>query len=290
MFLVNQGSQIKAFVDSVLDGVEQIAAGAGGAVSGLIEKALAQSLPMVIGFLASLLGLGGISEKIKEILQKVQEPVGKVIDSIIGTVVRIGKGLWNKFKSKMQGGDDSPEGKQKRLDEGVDAGVSAVNRFAGRPVAGKILRPLLGAIRLRYGLVRLEPVLEGGTWSVEGEINPRKKKQTSAKEEVDYSRPSGFRNGVRDTVWDLAKAANGSVYDPLTRKRMLKGEPWDMGHKPGYEFRKHQAYAIERGISREEFIVEHNNPRHYRPELPSSNRSHADEDMTGRYKGRKRKK
>jgi hypothetical protein len=116
MFLVNQGSQIKAFVDSVLDGVEQIAAGAGSAVSGLIEKALAQSLPMVIGFLASLLGLGGISEKIKEILQKVQEPVGKVIDSIIGTVVRIGKGLWNKFTGKDGDSEKSKAVKKKAED------------------------------------------------------------------------------------------------------------------------------------------------------------------------------
>ena len=27
-------------------------------------------------------------------------------------------------------------------------------------------------------------------------------------------------------------------------------EPWDMGHKPGYEFWKHQKSAKERGISR----------------------------------------
>lgn len=28
---------------------------------------------------------------------------------------------------------------------------------------------------------------------------------------------------------------------------MSKDEPWDMGHKPGYEFRKHRPSAQKRG-------------------------------------------
>ncbi|KNH21016.1 type IV secretion protein Rhs [Priestia megaterium] len=66
---------------------------------------------------------------------------------------------------------------------------------------------------------------------------------------------------------------------------MNKEEPWDMGHKPGYEFRKHQKSAQERGISRKQFLDEHNNPDHYRPELPSTNRSHKGEDLTDNYFG-----
>ena len=62
-------------------------------------------------------------------------------------------------------------------------------------------------------------------------------------------------------------------------------EPWDMGHKPGYEFWKHQKSAKERGISRKQFLDEHNNPEHYRPELPSSNRGHRGEDDSTRYLG-----
>jgi RHS repeat-associated protein len=93
----------------------------------------------------------------------------------------------------------------------------------------------------------------------------------------DYSRPSNFRSGVRQRVWDAAKDENGDVYDPLTGKKMDPNEPWDMGHKPGYEFSKHVESAQRRGISRDEFLDEYNNPDHYRPELPSSNRGHAGE-------------
>ena len=58
-----------------------------------------------------------------------------------------------------------------------------------------------------------------------------------------------------------------------------------MGHKPGFEFRKHQQSAKDRQINRKQFLNEYNNPSHYRPELPSSNRSHRGEDKTDQYFG-----
>ena len=100
-----------------------------------------------------------------------------------------------------------------------------------------------------------------------------------------YKRPSGYRKGVRDKTWEEAKAnsPDGIVRDPKTGKPINPNEPWDMGHKPGYEFRKHRASAQERGIDRKQFLDEHNDSSHYRPELPSSNRSHSCEDMTDQY-------
>ncbi|MGG5259334.1 GH-E family nuclease [Phycicoccus avicenniae] len=103
---------------------------------------------------------------------------------------------------------------------------------------------------------------------------------------VSYARPSGYRSGVRDKVWQNAiEPATGRVRDKLTGRFMSKDSPWDMGHKEGFEFRKHQASAESRGISRPEFLTEHNNPEHYRPELPSSNRGHLAEDQTDAYFG-----
>ena len=102
---------------------------------------------------------------------------------------------------------------------------------------------------------------------------------------VDYSRPTGYRAGVRDQVWENAKDEHGRVRDPVSGRYMSKNQSWDMGHKPGYEFKKHQESAMERGITRKQFLDEHNNPDHYRPELPFSNRSHKGEDKTGEYFG-----
>jgi predicted ribonuclease toxin of YeeF-YezG toxin-antitoxin module len=103
--------------------------------------------------------------------------------------------------------------------------------------------------------------------------------------ESNYARPSGYRDGVKDEVFEHAKASDGLVRDPLTKEIINPNEPWDMGHKPGYEFRKHQESAEKRGISRNEFLDEYNNPEHYRPELPSSNRSHKGELLNDSYFG-----
>lgn len=100
-----------------------------------------------------------------------------------------------------------------------------------------------------------------------------------------YERPSGYRKGVRDEVWDSAKDNEGNVYDPLSEELMDPEEPWDMGHKQAYEFRKHQVSAAEREIGRSQFLDEHNTASHYVPELPSSNRSHAGEAMDDTYFG-----
>lgn len=99
-----------------------------------------------------------------------------------------------------------------------------------------------------------------------------------------YKRPS-FRKKTKNDAWDSAKDAEGSVHDPKTGKTMKRNEPWDMGHKEGYEFWKHQESAQSRGISRQQFIDEYNNANHYRPELPSSNRSHSLEAPDDLYYG-----
>jgi hypothetical protein len=105
-----------------------------------------------------------------------------------------------------------------------------------------------------------------------------------ASEDPRYSRGS-FRKGVREQVWEDAKGSDGKVLDPLTKKEMKFDDPWDMGHKPGYEHWKHQESASARGLSRENFLNEYNDPSKYRPELPSSNRSHAGEIKTDDYFG-----
>jgi len=88
MFIVERGAQIMEFVNTVLDTVSEIAKGSVGKVIDLIEKVLAKGLPLVIGFLASLLGLGGIAEKIKGIIEAVRKPVMKAVDKVIDWVAK----------------------------------------------------------------------------------------------------------------------------------------------------------------------------------------------------------
>jgi hypothetical protein len=56
-------------------------------------------VPVVIGLLASLIGLGGISEKIREFILKVQDKVDKAIDKVIAKVIETVKKLFGAVKA-----------------------------------------------------------------------------------------------------------------------------------------------------------------------------------------------
>jgi hypothetical protein len=90
MFFINRGSQIMALVNAVLDSVGAIAKGNIGVAARFVEEALAKAVPVAIGFLAGLLGLGDISETIRAVIDKAQKPVNTAIDWVINQAVRLG--------------------------------------------------------------------------------------------------------------------------------------------------------------------------------------------------------
>jgi hypothetical protein len=88
-----------ALIEAVINSVHAIATGAiSGAIS-WIEKALASAIPVVIGFLARLLGLSGISEKIQGFIKKVQAKVDAAIDKVIGKIIGVVKKLFGAAKA-----------------------------------------------------------------------------------------------------------------------------------------------------------------------------------------------
>lgn len=92
MFLIERINQILAFVESVVNSVYEIATGQIGAAANWIEKALARTIPIIIAFLARLLGITGITEKIIGIIKKIQSKVDQAIDKVIAKVAAgIGK-------------------------------------------------------------------------------------------------------------------------------------------------------------------------------------------------------
>nr|WP_291937209.1 HNH/ENDO VII family nuclease [Chryseobacterium sp.] len=56
--------------------------------------------------------------------------------------------------------------------------------------------------------------------------------------------------------------------------KSVKPRSWDMGHKPGKEYRKLHEKYMNGDITKEEFLEEYRNPNNYQPESKSSNRSH----------------
>jgi hypothetical protein len=87
MFFIERINQILAFVEAIINSVFKIATGAIDDAANWIEAALARTIPLIIGFLARLLGLSGITEKIKGFILKIQTRVDQAIDKVIEKIV-----------------------------------------------------------------------------------------------------------------------------------------------------------------------------------------------------------
>ena len=118
MFFVNNASRIAKFVNTVLDSVSDIVRGNISGVVAKIEDVLSQMVPIIIGFLASVIGLGGIGQKIREIVQKLQKPVNQALDFVIktglklaGPIIRGISGIAGKVKGKIAAGKAWVKGK-----------------------------------------------------------------------------------------------------------------------------------------------------------------------------------
>ncbi len=105
MFFVERGRQIMNLVNAVIDSVALIVEGSLGQAAKMVEDALAKMIPVTLGFLAALLGLNGISEKVQKIIKAVQAPINKAIDWVLDKAIAFAKKLGlDKAVKKVKGG------------------------------------------------------------------------------------------------------------------------------------------------------------------------------------------
>jgi hypothetical protein len=129
-FIITNGRQIVEFINAVLDAIIAISKGGTGGVPAMIERVLAKSIPVLIGALAAILGLGGIAGKVKAVFQKLARPVNKAIDWVIDKIVGLVKKLWAKLKSKF--GKKRPK-KPQKPDRDTRTADGAKSRRPGKP-------------------------------------------------------------------------------------------------------------------------------------------------------------
>lgn len=130
MFFVNNGKRIIDLVNAIIDSVADMVRGNVGAVVDKIDDVLGRMVPIIIGFLASLLNLSGIGEKIREIVNMLRKPVTKAIDFLVdtglklaGPIIRGVAGISRKVKAKIAAGKAWVKGK-------VEAGKARVRNLA----------------------------------------------------------------------------------------------------------------------------------------------------------------
>ncbi|PVV49405.1 hypothetical protein DD829_22765 [Chryseobacterium sp. HMWF035] len=91
-FFIQRAAQIMELVKAFTDSIKAIASGNVSAVAKSIENALGRAVPVLIGFLASLLGIGGLADKILGVIRKIRQRIENAIVK-----------FWNFIKGKAKG-------------------------------------------------------------------------------------------------------------------------------------------------------------------------------------------
>ena len=93
MFFIQKINEIMEFVETILNAVDNIANGALGPAAAYVENAMARTIPLILDFLARLLGLGDVGGMVRGIIQQVQAFIAQKIEqamvAIRGMVQRL---------------------------------------------------------------------------------------------------------------------------------------------------------------------------------------------------------
>ncbi|WEK71302.1 MAG: hypothetical protein P0Y62_07010 [Candidatus Chryseobacterium colombiense] len=108
-FFIQRAAQIMELVKAFSDSINAIASGNVGAVAKSIENALGRAIPVLIGFLASLLNLGGLADKILGVIRKIRQRIENAIVKFWNFIKDRAKKLLGKigFGSKKEAIKDS---------------------------------------------------------------------------------------------------------------------------------------------------------------------------------------
>jgi hypothetical protein len=158
MFVVEKAAQIAAFVESVVNSIHVIATGSIGAAMAKVEQSLARTIPIVIGFLASLASLGKLSAKVREFILKVQAKVDAAIDKAIAKIVAVIK----KTIGKLMGKDKKDKRTDREKKQELARAKAEAERLQQQPhVTLERVRAGLPAIKQRYNLTTIALVSAG---------------------------------------------------------------------------------------------------------------------------------
>ncbi|MCR6641412.1 MAG: hypothetical protein NVV82_21065 [Sporocytophaga sp.] len=109
IFLVNNWDRILAFVNSVFDSIAAIASGAISQASAFVEKTMAQTIPLILDFIAQQLNLSGIAERITKIIHRIRKPIDQVIDKVIDVITNKVKKIPGKLLGKDKDKDKAKD-------------------------------------------------------------------------------------------------------------------------------------------------------------------------------------
>lgn len=137
-FFVERAAQIFELVTAFINSIKALAEGNVKAVAKGIETALAKAIPVLIGFLAALVGVTGLTGKIQKIIKKVRKKIDKAINKVIKKAKKIfNKILGKKKPKKGHAKKIKDDNKKQKL-----AKLTAKDKAKHKKIVGKIEKKL----------------------------------------------------------------------------------------------------------------------------------------------------
>ena len=165
MFFVERWDQIVAFAKSIWNSVNALANGQIGAAANAVEQALARSIPVILGLLASLLSLGGIGKSVQKVIREIRKPIDKAVNKVVTWIVDKGRSMINRLagrkdpaaKQALDPSKMTPDQKKAAAKQELEQWIRGGDRQGG------LIKAKLPELKQKYKLsdVRLEMTAQG---------------------------------------------------------------------------------------------------------------------------------
>lgn len=90
-FFIERAQQLGALANAVFDSISAIASGSLGSAMTAVENALGRTVPVVLGFLSRLIGLGDIAAPVRNIIQRVRTVIDGALDRVVGWIAGLAR-------------------------------------------------------------------------------------------------------------------------------------------------------------------------------------------------------
>jgi hypothetical protein len=168
IFFRDRLRQISQVAESFFNSIAEIAAGNIGAAATRVEQTIGRLVPVVISFLAQLIGLGGISGTIRDIIARLRAPIERALDRMVDWIVAQARRIVASERGRTAAGGDIT----------AEARASLLRQLRGRHSrreAATVLQQVHREMRSR-GLRSLEfgPENANGEVEILAEASPRR--------------------------------------------------------------------------------------------------------------------
>lgn len=232
MFFINRGSQIMALVNAIIESMGAIAKGSLDTAAQWIENALAKAIPVAIGFLASLLGLGDVSGTVRKTIDKAQSPVNKAMDWVIGQAFKLVKaagklvsGGFGKRNGEEQVKSKEPVAAAKEAKVHAAIAAAEASYLEDGAISKDNAQKVTATVKTKVPELKSIQVVEAGEfWNFRFEINPISDHKTKKVERELVQ----VRQADLSVTENVSDGWNVNFFAQVKEKKLL----WGMVHAP----------------------------------------------------------